>query len=65
MLYLPVPLSGQAWFLNEVEVQVSTEEARRHLNDLMEDRKILAHDIKQLKQQIEVRFLDFYTLISF
>ncbi|KAM6969998.1 kinesin family member 4 [Aplochiton taeniatus] len=39
------------WLLNEVEVLVSTEEARRHLKDLLEDRKILAQDINQLKQQ--------------
>lgn len=31
----------------------STEEARRHLNDLLEDRKVLAQDITNLKQQIE------------
>nr|XP_014344529.1 PREDICTED: chromosome-associated kinesin KIF4A [Latimeria chalumnae] len=31
----------KSWLLNEVEVLVSTEEARRHLNDLLEDRKIL------------------------
>uniref|UniRef100_A0A9J7ZH25 Kinesin-like protein n=1 Tax=Cyprinus carpio carpio TaxID=630221 RepID=A0A9J7ZH25_CYPCA len=29
------------WLLNEVEVLVSTEEARRHLQDLLEDRKML------------------------
>lgn len=39
------------WLANEVEVLVSTEEAQRHLNDLLEDRKILAHDIAQLKQK--------------
>ncbi|XP_069603413.1 chromosome-associated kinesin KIF4A isoform X1 [Ranitomeya imitator] len=39
------------WLCNEVEVLVSTEEAQRHLNDLLEDRKILAHDIAQLKQK--------------
>ncbi|KAK0136488.1 Chromosome-associated kinesin KIF4 [Merluccius polli] len=43
----------KAWLLNEVELLVSTEEARRHLNDLLEDRKILAHDINQLRQQLE------------
>lgn len=32
---------------------VSTEEARRHLNDLLEDRKVLAQEINHLKQQIE------------
>ncbi|XP_034033551.1 kinesin family member 4 [Thalassophryne amazonica] len=44
----------KAWLLNEVEVMVSTEEAQRHLKDLLEDRKILAQEISQLKQQIEV-----------
>ncbi|KAM4020455.1 chromosome-associated kinesin KIF4A isoform 2-T2 [Anomaloglossus baeobatrachus] len=39
------------WLANEVEVLVSTEEAQRHLNDLLEDRKILANDIAQLKQK--------------
>ncbi|CAH2315591.1 chromosome-associated kinesin KIF4A [Pelobates cultripes] len=39
------------WLANEVEVLVSTEEAQRHLNDLLEDRKILAQDISQLKQK--------------
>ncbi|XP_029304839.1 kinesin family member 4 [Cottoperca gobio] len=43
----------KAWLLNEVEVMVSTEEARRHLNDLLEDRKVLAQEINHLKQQIE------------
>lgn len=43
----------QTWVLNEVEVMVSTEEARRHLNDLLEDRKVLAQEINHLKQQIE------------
>uniref|UniRef100_A0AAR2JCK7 Kinesin motor domain-containing protein n=1 Tax=Pygocentrus nattereri TaxID=42514 RepID=A0AAR2JCK7_PYGNA len=42
-----------AWLLNEVEVLVSTEEARRHLQDLLEDRKILAQEISQLRQQME------------
>uniref|UniRef100_A0A8C6LXK2 Kinesin family member 4A n=1 Tax=Nothobranchius furzeri TaxID=105023 RepID=A0A8C6LXK2_NOTFU len=41
------------WLLNEVEVMASTEEARRHLNDLLEDRKVLAEEINHLKQQIE------------
>lgn len=39
--------------LNEVEVLVSTEEARRHLQDLLEDRKLLAEEISQLRQQME------------
>ncbi|XP_077053410.1 kinesin family member 4 [Siphateles boraxobius] len=41
------------WLLNEVEVLVSTEEARRHLQDLLEDRKMLAEEIAQLRQQME------------
>ncbi|KAK5859026.1 hypothetical protein PBY51_003123 [Eleginops maclovinus] len=41
------------WLLNEVEVMVSTEEARRHLNDLLDDRKVLAQEINHLKQQME------------
>lgn len=32
---------------------VSTEEARRHLQDLLEDRKMLAEEISQLRQQME------------
>lgn len=32
---------------------MSTEEARRHLNDLLDDRKVLAQEINHLKQQIE------------
>lgn len=32
---------------------VSTEEARRHLSDLLEDRKVLAQEINTLKQQME------------
>uniref|UniRef100_A0A1A7X0A1 Kinesin family member 4A n=1 Tax=Iconisemion striatum TaxID=60296 RepID=A0A1A7X0A1_9TELE len=43
----------KTWLLNEVEVMVSTEEARRHLNDLLEDRKVLAQEINHLKQQME------------
>ncbi|XP_043830521.1 chromosome-associated kinesin KIF4A isoform X2 [Dromiciops gliroides] len=39
------------WLGNEVEVMVSTEEAKRHLNDLLEDRKILAQELVQLKQK--------------
>ncbi|XP_053555032.1 chromosome-associated kinesin KIF4A isoform X2 [Bombina bombina] len=41
----------KSWLANEVEVLVSTEEAQRHLNDLLEDRKILAQDIAELKQK--------------
>ncbi|KAG7321201.1 hypothetical protein KOW79_015616 [Hemibagrus wyckioides] len=43
----------KAWLLNEVEVLVSTEEARRHLQDLLEDRKMLAEEIARLRQQME------------
>ncbi|KAI7795730.1 kinesin family member 4 [Triplophysa rosa] len=43
----------KAWLLKEVEVLVSTEEARRHLQDLLEDRKMLAEEISQLRQQME------------
>ncbi|KAM6151861.1 chromosome-associated kinesin KIF4A [Rhynchocyon petersi] len=41
------------WLGNEIEVMVSTEEAKRHLNDLLEDRKILAQDLAQLKEKRE------------
>lgn len=41
------------WLLNEVEVLVSTEEARRHLQDLLEDRKMLAEEISQLREQMD------------
>ncbi|KAM6143493.1 chromosome-associated kinesin KIF4A [Erethizon dorsatum] len=41
------------WLGNEIEVMVSTEEAKRHLNDLLEDRKILAQDLAQLKEKEE------------
>ncbi|XP_029030298.1 kinesin family member 4 isoform X2 [Betta splendens] len=43
----------KTWLLNEVEVMASTEEARRHLNDLLEDRKVLAQEVNHLKQQLE------------
>lgn len=43
----------QSWLANEVEVLVSTEEARRHLADLLEDRKILAQELLQLKEKKE------------
>uniref|UniRef100_A0A8D2PIB4 Kinesin family member 4A n=1 Tax=Zosterops lateralis melanops TaxID=1220523 RepID=A0A8D2PIB4_ZOSLA len=39
------------WLANEVEVLVSTEEARRHLADLLEDRKILAKELLELKEK--------------
>uniref|UniRef100_A0A8D0IZ87 Kinesin motor domain-containing protein n=1 Tax=Sus scrofa TaxID=9823 RepID=A0A8D0IZ87_PIG len=43
----------KSWLGNEIEVMVSTEEAKRHLNDLLEDRKILAQDLAQLKEKME------------
>ncbi|NWS45258.1 KIF4 protein, partial [Probosciger aterrimus] len=43
----------KSWLANEVEVLVSTEEARWHLADLLEDRKILAQEILQLKTKKE------------
>ncbi|NXG73574.1 KIF4 protein, partial [Baryphthengus martii] len=43
----------KSYLANEVEVLVSTEEARRHLVDLLEDRKILGQELLQLKQQKE------------
>ncbi|NXK18929.1 KIF4 protein, partial [Arenaria interpres] len=43
----------KSWLANEVEVLVSTEEARRHLTDLLEDRKILAQELLQLKERKE------------
>uniref|UniRef100_A0A2K5C603 Kinesin motor domain-containing protein n=1 Tax=Aotus nancymaae TaxID=37293 RepID=A0A2K5C603_AOTNA len=41
------------WLGNEIEVMVSTEEVKHHLNDLLEDRKILAQDVAQLKEKKE------------
>ncbi|XP_057573990.1 chromosome-associated kinesin KIF4A isoform X2 [Hippopotamus amphibius kiboko] len=43
----------KSWLGNEIEVMVSTEEAKRHLNDLLEDRKILAQDVAQLKEKMQ------------
>uniref|UniRef100_A0A8C3L389 Kinesin family member 4A n=1 Tax=Chrysolophus pictus TaxID=9089 RepID=A0A8C3L389_CHRPC len=43
----------KSWLANEIEVLVSTEEARRHLADLLEDRKILAQELLQLKEKKE------------
>lgn len=43
----------KSWLANEVEVLVSTEEARRHLSDLLEDRKILAQELLQLREKRE------------
>lgn len=42
---------AQSWLANEVEVLVSIEEAQRHLNDLLEDRKTLAKEIASLKEK--------------
>ncbi|KAK2116590.1 Chromosome-associated kinesin kif4a [Saguinus oedipus] len=39
------------WLGNEIEVMVSTEEAKCHLKDLLEDRKSLAQDVAQLKEK--------------
>ncbi|XP_067325832.1 chromosome-associated kinesin KIF4-like isoform X2 [Anolis sagrei] len=36
---------------NEIEVLISIEEAQRHLNDLLEDRKNLAKEIASLKEK--------------
>ncbi|XP_005376935.1 PREDICTED: chromosome-associated kinesin KIF4A-like [Chinchilla lanigera] len=41
------------WLGNEIDVMVSTEEAKHHLNDLLQDRKILAQDLAQLKSKKE------------
>nr|XP_020666131.1 chromosome-associated kinesin KIF4A [Pogona vitticeps] len=41
------------WLANEIEVLISIEEARRHLNDLLEDRKTLAQEITSLKEKQE------------
>ncbi|XP_066483409.1 chromosome-associated kinesin KIF4A [Tiliqua scincoides] len=41
----------KSWLANEVEVLVSIEEAQRHLNDLLEDRKTLAKEIESLKER--------------
>nr|XP_033800607.1 chromosome-associated kinesin KIF4A isoform X2 [Geotrypetes seraphini]XP_033800608.1 chromosome-associated kinesin KIF4A isoform X2 [Geotrypetes seraphini] len=39
------------WLANEVEVLVSTEEAQRHLNGLLDERKTLAQDLALLKEK--------------
>ncbi|KAL7977745.1 hypothetical protein Chor_009694, partial [Crotalus horridus] len=41
------------WLMNEVEVLVSIQEARHHLNDLLDDRKTLAKEIALLKEKQE------------
>ncbi|XP_041051812.1 kinesin family member 4 isoform X2 [Carcharodon carcharias] len=44
----------ESWLVNELEVLVSIEEARRHLNSLLDDRKILAHELSMLMGKKEV-----------
>ncbi|XP_078067560.1 kinesin family member 4 isoform X1 [Mustelus asterias] len=44
----------QSWLVNELEVLVSIEEARRHLNSLLDDRKILACELSTLVGKKEV-----------
>ncbi|XP_061660072.1 kinesin family member 4 isoform X2 [Syngnathoides biaculeatus] len=39
--------------LSEVELSVSAEEARRHLDDLLEERKALAQEIIHIQQQMD------------
>ncbi|XP_066195028.1 chromosome-associated kinesin KIF4-like [Sylvia atricapilla] len=39
----------KSWLADEVEVLVSIEEARKHLADLLENRKVLAEQIRELK----------------
>uniref|UniRef100_A0A2K5ETJ1 Kinesin family member 4B n=1 Tax=Aotus nancymaae TaxID=37293 RepID=A0A2K5ETJ1_AOTNA len=41
------------WLGNEIEIMVSTEEAKHHLKDLLEDKKILAQDVAHLKGKRE------------
>ncbi|EHB04835.1 Chromosome-associated kinesin KIF4A, partial [Heterocephalus glaber] len=48
-----IQLKERNWLGNEIEVMVSTQEAKRHLSDLLEDRKILAQDLAQLKEKKE------------
>ncbi|KAM4878385.1 chromosome-associated kinesin KIF4A [Sylvia borin] len=40
----------KSWLADEVEVLVSIEEARKHLADLLEDRKVLAENLRELKE---------------
>ncbi|XP_067853165.1 kinesin family member 4 [Heptranchias perlo] len=44
----------KSWLVNELEVLVSIEEARRHLNSLLDDRKILAQELVFLMGKKEV-----------
>ncbi|XP_069749139.1 kinesin family member 4 isoform X2 [Narcine bancroftii] len=41
------------WLANELEVLVSIEEARHHLNSLLDDRKVLAQELAFLKEKKE------------
>ncbi|EGW10226.1 chromosome-associated kinesin KIF4A [Cricetulus griseus] len=41
------------WLRNEIEVRISTEEVKLHLNDLLEERKILAMNVAQLRENKE------------
>ncbi|XP_051877994.1 kinesin family member 4 [Pristis pectinata] len=41
------------WLVNELEVLVSIEEARHHLNSLLDDRKVLAQELVFLKEKKE------------
>ncbi|XP_072914236.1 kinesin family member 4 [Hemitrygon akajei] len=43
----------QNWLVNELEVLVSIEEARHHLNTLLDDRKVLAQELAFLKEKKE------------
>ncbi|XP_067903586.1 kinesin family member 4 isoform X2 [Heterodontus francisci] len=44
----------KSWLVNELEVLVSIEEARRHLNSLLDDRKVLAQELSFLMGKKEV-----------
>ncbi|KAL1790902.1 chromosome-associated kinesin KIF4A [Sigmodon hispidus] len=41
------------WLRNEIDVMISTKEVKRHLSDLLEERKILALDLAKLKENKE------------
>uniref|UniRef100_A0A4W3I8M4 Kinesin family member 4B n=1 Tax=Callorhinchus milii TaxID=7868 RepID=A0A4W3I8M4_CALMI len=45
----------KTWLSNELEVQVSIEAARRPLNSLMDDRKLLAQELASLKEKKEAK----------
>ena len=46
-------LCGQQWLSRELEVKVSMTEAQFHLDQLMEDRKRLTQDLKELRTGLE------------